>query len=200
VLPIFLRVTLCKAKVLRMREFFRRLGLTALVFAGWFVALPVQAASPAVGDMRNFVLHEKPVAVADVPFKDADGAELKLSNFRGRIVMLNLWATWCAPCRREMPALDALQSKYGGDDFIVLALSQDRKGVDAVKKFYGEIGVKSLVVYIDQRAKSSRKLRAPGLPTTLLLGRDGQELGRLIGPAEWASEDSEHLVEYFLKR
>ncbi len=183
-----------------MREFFRRRSLVVLFFASLIAAPSAQADSPAVGDMRNFVQHEKPVAVADVAFKDAEGVELKLSDFHGRVVMLNLWATWCAPCRREMPALDALQAKYGGDDFIVLALSQDRKGVDAVKKFYAEIGVKSLVVYIDQRAKSSRKLRAPGLPTTLLLGRDGQELGRLIGPAEWASEDSEHLVEYFLKR
>ncbi len=183
-----------------MREFFRRQIVAVLFFAGLIAPYQALAVSPAVGDMRNFVLHEEPVAVPDVEFKDAEGAKLKLSDFRGRVVMLNLWATWCAPCRREMPALDALEAKYGGDDFLVLALSQDRKGVDAVKKFYAEIGVKNLVVYIDKRSKTSRKLRAPGLPTTLLLGRDGKELGRLIGPAEWASEDSEHLVEYFLKR
>ncbi len=113
--------------------------------------------------------------------------------------MLNLWATWCAPCRREMPDIDALQAKYGVKDFVVLALSQDRKGVDAVRDFYAEIGVKNLEIFIDQKARSSRKLRATGLPTTLLLNKSGSEIGRLIGPANWNSADAQKLIEYYLR-
>jgi len=114
--------------------------------------------------------------------------------------LLNLWATWCAPCRREMPDIDALQASYGGDNFVVVALSQDRKGVKAVQDFYRETGVKNLKIYIDQKARTARKLRAPGLPTTLLLDENGDEIGRLIGPANWNSVDAHRLIEYFVGR
>ncbi len=158
-----------------------------------------QAAYVPSGEMQNFTLHETPQGVAEITFKDAEGRDLSLADFKGRLVMLNLWATWCAPCRREMPDIDALQAKYGGKDFIVLALSQDRKGVDAVRDFYAEIGVKNLEIFIDQKARSSRKLRAPGLPTTLLLNKSGSEIGRLIGPANWNSADAQKLIEHFLR-
>ena len=151
------------------------------------------------GEMQNFTLHQTPQDVAEVTFKDAEGHDLSLADFKGRLVMLNLWATWCAPCRREMPDIDALQAKYGGKDFVVLALSQDRKGVDAVRDFYAEIGVKNLEIFIDQKARSSRKLRATGLPTTLLLNKSGSEIGRLIGPANWNSADAQKLIEYYLR-
>jgi len=151
------------------------------------------------GEMQNFTLHKAPQAVAGITFKDAAGREMSLADFRGRVVMLNLWATWCAPCRREMPDIDALQAKYGGDKFVVVALSQDRKGVEAVRDFYAEIGVKNLEIFIDQKARSTRKLRAPGLPTTLLLDKRGLEIGRLIGPANWNSADAHGLIKHFLR-
>jgi len=165
--------------------------------------IPAKTAEPpssvAVGDMQNFTVHKVPRPVANISFKDESGREMSLSGFQGKVVLLNLWATWCAPCRREMPDIDALQAKYGGDKFVVIALSQDRKGVQAVRDFYREIGVKNLRVYIDQKARTARKLRAPGLPTTLLLSAGGEEIGRLIGPANWNSVDAHRLIEYFIR-
>jgi thiol-disulfide isomerase/thioredoxin len=165
--------------------------------------IPVVTAEPpssvVVGEMQNFTLHKVPQPVADIGFRNENGREMSLAGFRGRVVLLNLWATWCAPCRREMPDIDALQAKYGGDKFIVVALSQDRKGVQAVRDFYREIGVKNLQVFIDQKARTARKLRAPGLPTTLLLSAGGDEIGRLIGPANWNSVDAHRLIEYFTR-
>jgi thiol-disulfide isomerase/thioredoxin len=159
---------------------------------------PVSAPYAPSGEMQNFTLHKAPRDVADIRFTDAEGRDLSLADFKGKIVLLNLWATWCAPCRREMPEIDALQGDYGGKDFVVLALSQDRKGLVAVHRFYREIGVKNLVMYIDQKARAARQLRAPGLPTTILLDRRSAELGRLIGPANWNSPDARKLIEHFL--
>jgi thiol-disulfide isomerase/thioredoxin len=162
-----------------------------------FFCLLTIFASPAgaSGEMQNFIWHKSPVDVVDIEFRDGSDKIRRLSDFKGRVVLLNFWATWCAPCRREMPDLDALHKKYSGDDFLVLALSQDRKGLKAVKEFYAEVGVKSLELYIDQKARTGRKLRVPGLPTTILLSRKGQEIGRLVGPAEWFSDEAQKIVE-----
>ncbi len=107
---------------------------------------------------------------------------------RGKVVLLNIWATWCTPCRKEMPTLDRLQTALGGTDFEVVALSIDRR-MDAVRKFFAEIGIQKLAMYLDSSAKATRQLGAVGLPTTLLIDREGREIARLIGPAEWDSPD-----------
>jgi len=176
-----------------------RVKLWRNAVAGMFFCLaPVFVAftaSQAAGDrMQNFIWHKTPIDVVDIEFRDGAEKSVRLSDFKGRVVLLNFWATWCAPCRREMPDLAALQKKFGGDDFLVLALSQDRKGLGAVTDFYKEIGVTDLALYIDQKARTSRKLRVPGLPTTILLNRSGQEIGRLVGPADWFSEDAQKIV------
>jgi len=153
------------------------------------------ASGSGKGAMQNFNWNSSPVDVADIEFRDGEDKLRKLSDFRGQIILLNFWATWCAPCRKEMPDLDALQKKFGGKDFMVLALSQDRKGPKAVREFYRETGVKNLDLYIDQKARTSRKLRSPGLPTTILINRKGQEIGRLVGPADWFSEEAQAIVQ-----
>ena len=184
---------LCNVKVFWMRAKFGINALSGLVFCLTLVfAAPVAAAD---GSMQNFVWHKKPQKLANIEFRDGEQKPVKLSDFEGRVVLLNFWATWCAPCRREMPDLDKLQAKYGGDDFLVLALSQDRKGLKAVKAFYEEISVKNLALYTDQKARTSRKLRAQGLPATLLIDRKGREIGRLVGPADWFSGEAQKIVE-----
>ena len=115
-----------------------------------------------------------------------------LSDFRGKVVLLNVWATWCAPCRKEMPALDRLQQTLGGAEFEVVALSIDGGGAAAVRRFYDEIGIRSLALYVDSTMAASGKLRTVGIPTTLLLDREGRERWRKTGPAEW---DSPEIVE-----
>lgn len=127
--------------------------------------------------------------VAEISFTDGASQPKTLASFSGKVVLLNIWATWCAPCRKEMPTLDRLQEKLGGRDFEVVALSMDRAGLDIVKKFYAETGVTHLALNIDSSAKTMFTLGAVGLPMTLLIDREGKEIGRLIGPAEWDSRD-----------
>lgn len=139
-------------------------------------------------------LHETPQTIPDIRFKDASGRDLSLKHFQGKVVLLNIWATWCVPCRREMPTLDRLQDKLGGPGFEVVALSIDRAGIEEVTKFYAEVGVKHLAFYIDSSGKAARDLGTVGLPTTLLIDRKGREIGRLVGPAEWDAPEMIALI------
>jgi len=132
--------------------------------------------------------------VPELTFLDGEGNERSLEDFQGRVVVLNLWATWCAPCRKEMPSLDNLQANLGSDDFEVVALAVDRGDLTKVLGFYDEIGIENLGVYHDPSAKAGRVLRAPGLPTTLIIGRDGNEIGRVLGDAAWDGEDVAELL------
>ena len=156
-------------------------------------AMLLAATAVAADPPPNFVLHEPPQLVPDIQFKDDAGRAHSLVEFRGKLVLLNIWATWCIPCRKEMPALDRLETKLGGPEFEVVALSIDRGGPDAVKKFYAENGIEHLPLSIDSSSKVLRDVGAAGLPTTLLIGRRGLEIGRLTGPAEW---DSPETVEF----
>ena len=147
-------------------------------------------ASPATaGPPQNLVLHDAPVPMPDLRFTDGEGRIQSLADFRGKVVLLNIWATWCLPCRTEMPTLDRLQAAFGGPDFEVVALSIDRAGPEVVKTFFAKIGVRNLAIHIDQSSEAGFALATAGLPTTLLIDREGQELGRLIGPAEWDSPE-----------
>jgi thiol-disulfide isomerase/thioredoxin len=158
--------------------------MKALVVALAFLA-SLAARSGAAEAPSNFVLHPEPTPMPEVYFADGEGTARSLADFRGKFVLLNLWATWCAPCRREMPTLDRLQAMLGGPSFEVVALSIDRAGIEPVRRFYAEFGIKALGLYIDTSGKALRELGAIGLPATVLIDRDGNELGRLIGPAEW---------------
>ena len=140
-----------------------------------------------------------PRAVSALTFQDRDGVAKSLADFKGRVVLLNIWATWCVPCRAEMPALDRLQARLGGPDFEVVALSIDRKGIDVVKPFYAELGLTSLGIYIDQSGNAAHALETVGVPTTLLIDRKGRELGRKLGPAEWDKPEAESLIRHAIE-
>ncbi len=158
------------------------------------------AAPSASGDkMAAFVHKKSPVELPEITFNDADGNALTLANFKGKTILLNLWATWCAPCREEMPALDRLQKELGGEKFEVVALSLDRKGAEASQKFLDETKANNLKLYIDASAKQGTVLKIVGMPTTILINKEGQELGRLAGPAEWDSADAKKLIEAALQ-
>lgn len=158
----------------------RRELLTGMAAIG--VARPVQA-------RPLMPLHEKPREMLSPPFVDGSGRDLTLADFRGRVVLLNIWATWCVPCREEMPTLDALQEKLGGDDFHVLPLSIDRAGMKVVRRFYEEIGIRHLGMYLADSTRAMLAFGVLGLPTTILIDRNGFERGRLVGPAEWDSHE-----------
>lgn len=141
---------------------------------------------------RNFIVQEAPKPIAAIQFENADGQPRSLADFGGKVVLFNIWATWCVPCRKEMPTPDRLQAKLGGADFEVVALSIDRR-IDAVRKFFADVGIQKLAMYLDSSAKATRELGAVGLPTTLLVDREGREVGRLIGPTDW---DSPEMAEF----
>lgn len=146
------------------------------------------------GQMKNFVLKADLPAVPEVAFKNADGKDLKISDWKGRVVLLNLWATWCAPCRHEMPSFNRLQTELGSDQFEVVALSVDRKGLPASAKFLKETGASALKLYNDKSSDSLQHLKVIGLPATLLIDRQGREIGRLLGPAEWDAAEAKALI------
>jgi thiol-disulfide isomerase/thioredoxin len=148
----------------------------------------------ATGALAAFLVKADRPLVPDLSFKDAQGADVKLSRWQGRVVLLNLWATWCAPCRKEMPTLAELQKQLGSKDFEVVALSVDRKGLEASSVFLKEIGVDALALYVDDTTKSLDDLQALGLPVTVLIDRKGREIGRLLGPAEWNSAEAIALI------
>ncbi len=126
--------------------------------------------------------------IAEVRFVDADGRPMSLADFRGKQVLLNIWATWCGPCREEMPTLDRLQTRLGGPDFQVVALSIDREGIDVVRDFYAELELQALRIYLDTSTMAPINLNVLGVPTTLLLDGNGREIGRYTGPTEWDVE------------
>jgi thiol-disulfide isomerase/thioredoxin len=146
------------------------------------------------GQMAAFVFRKAPEDLPEVKFLDASAKERTLADWRGKVVLLNLWATWCLPCRKEMPALDRLQRELGSDQFQVVAVSVDRTGLDGARKFLADTGAEALALYADPTARMGSTLRAAGLPATLLLDRQGREIGRLLGPAEWDGEDAKRLI------
>ena len=123
-------------------------------------------------------------------FEDAAGNPLTLADFRGQVVVLNLWATWCGPCRKEMPSLDRLEAEHGPDGIYVLPLSLDRGDADQIQAFYDEVGIRTLKIYRDPTSAASRALGAFGLPTTVVFDQEGREVGRVLGPAEWDSDEA----------
>lgn len=166
--------------------------------AAWRFGPGAGPAAPASGEMAAFRETRPPVPVAGFGFTDGDGRPVAIGDFAGRVVLLNLWATWCAPCVREMPALDRLQARLGGPGFEVVALSLDRGGRDQVAPFLERLGVGNLALYLDPGSAAMRELSPRGLPTTLLIDREGREVGRLEGAAEWDSPDALRLIRHYL--
>jgi thiol-disulfide isomerase/thioredoxin len=150
------------------------------------------------GEVAALTVAHAPFAVPDLTFKDAAGRDHALKDWRGRTVLLNLWATWCVPCRKEMPALDALQGELGGANFDVIAVNIDTRDPEKPLAFLKDIGIKRLAYYSDRSAHVFEDLKtagkAFGMPTTLLIDRAGCEIGNMAGPAEWASPDGVNLV------
>ena len=147
------------------------------------------------GAMAPLVVRPKPVDLPDFTFAAGDGAETSLKDFAGKIVLLNIWATWCVPCREEMPALDELEAKLGGRDFAVVAVNIDKGGPEKAAGFLKETGVAHLPLYTDPTGKLFATVKAVGMPTTLIIDRDGKEIARLVGPADWASPEAVAVIE-----
>jgi thiol-disulfide isomerase/thioredoxin len=146
------------------------------------------------GEIAALTIASQPKPLPELGFDTAEGTKASLADFKGRTVLLNLWATWCVPCRQEMPALDRLQGMFGSKDFAVVAVNIDTARLDRPQAFLNEIGVKKLKLYTDSKAGVFETLKEAGkvigLPTTILIGKDGCEIGTMAGPAQWDSEDA----------
>lgn len=172
--------------------------IVAAVLAATAVTIgPFAAAQEAT---KTFIMHPAPKPVAAISFADSQGRTRRLGDFNGKVVVLNVWATWCVPCRTEMPTLDRLQAALGGSDFEVVPVLIDRGGLDVVSKFYAEISVAHLAKYIDTSGQSLRSVGAVGLPTTLIIDRAGNEVGRVVGPAEWDAPEVVTLLRSVMAR
>ena len=167
------------------------------------VDLARKLAPLAHGEVAALTMATVPLRLPDLAFEDADGKPKKLSDWRGRTVLVNLWATWCVPCRKEMPALDSLQAKLGGKDFEVVAVNIDTRDPEKPKNFLKEANLTRLGYFSDQKAKVFQDLkavgRALGMPTSVLVDAQGCEIATIAGPAEWASDDAVKLITAAMK-
>lgn len=152
------------------------------------------------GDMKKLVFHAEPKPVSSAAFNLADGAgTATLADYQGKYVLLNFWATWCAPCRKEMPMLADLQTEFGGDDFEVLTLATGRNSPVGIQKFFDEIGVTNLPRHQDPKQAVARDMAVLGLPITVILNPQGEEIARLRGDAVWNSESAKAILKAIMQ-
>jgi len=163
------------------------------------VATAQKIAPLAHGEVAALTMASAPLKLPDLAFEDADGKPRKLSDFRGKTLLVNLWATWCVPCRKEMPALDQLQTKLSGPNFEVVAINIDTRDPEKPKNFLKDANLTRLGYFTDQKAKVFQDLKnigkALGMPTSLLVDAKGCEIANIAGPAEWASDDAIKLIK-----
>jgi len=147
--------------------------------------------------LGEFIPASPPLPAPAVSFVDLAGNPASLSEFNGKVVLVNLWATWCEPCLREMPSLERLQSRLG-DKIVVVAISEDRGGSKTVEPFVGKLGLKSVKIYLDPKSAVERAFKVQGLPTSFLIDREGRVLGRVEGAAEWDKPKLLGILKSFL--
>jgi thiol-disulfide isomerase/thioredoxin len=152
------------------------------------------------GDMKKLVFHSEPKPVSSAEFTLADNAGTgTLADYQGKVVLLNFWATWCAPCRKEMPQISELQSEFGGDHFEVVTLATGRNSPAGIVKFFDDNGITNLPRHQDPKQAVARDMAVLGLPITVILNPEGQEIARLRGDAEWNSDSAKAIIAELLK-
>ncbi len=177
----------------------KKLGLALLYTATMALANPgvadVDAAQAALqGSMKKLVFHSAPKSAGTSDFATFDGAPLNLAAWQGKWVVVNFWATWCAPCRKEMPMLSELQAEFGGETFEVLTIATTRNSKPGMQAFFDEIGVTNLPLHMDPGSTLAREMAVLGLPITVILNPEGQEIARMRGDAEWNSDSAKEMI------
>ena len=185
----------------------RRLGLVLAI--GLLCAVPLAgtaAESLKELDTRadgsrvlNMVVHREARAVPAFKFADVEGNYLSLENFRGKTVALHFWATWCIPCRDELPTVDALQNQLGGKNFTFVPLSVDRDGADLVRRYYADHGIEHLPVYVDEGMNAAQAMLVNGIPYTIIINREGLEIARILGDRNWTAPDAIALMRRLIE-
>ncbi|MCI2399546.1 TlpA disulfide reductase family protein [Aliiroseovarius subalbicans] len=147
------------------------------------------------GSLKKLNIHSETRAAGTAVFTDAEGGEHTLAEYQGQVVLLNFWATWCAPCRKEMPGLNALQVEMGGEDFQVVPIATGRNKLPAIRRFFDDVDVTDLPILLDPKQALARDMAVLGLPVTVILDRDGREVARLTGDAEWDSDSAKAILQ-----
>ncbi len=146
------------------------------------------------GTMKKLVFASEPAGVPETTFTDPDGGTFSLADYRGKYLLVNFWATWCAPCRAEMPALDALQAEFGGDDFEVLTIATGRNTLSGITRFFEDTNVVNLPILLDPKQTLARDMAVLGLPVSVLVDPEGREIARMRGDAEWYSDSARAII------
>ncbi len=154
---------------------------------------------PVSGSVENFNRIDPPLPAPGDSFKNANGDRLALADFRGKLVLLNVWATWCGPCRQEMPSLDRLEAKLAGEGLVVLPISIDQGGGPVVAMYYYQEGIEHLGIYLDPGHDLQDRLKVSALPTSFIIDREGRLVGTLLGSTQWDSPEAFALIRYYLK-
>ena len=175
-------------------------AVAVLLFGGavFFLLAPAMNPVGTSGGPRGFSVAAYPSAAPAAHFKGANGKRLSLEDFRGRVVLLNIWATWCGPCRAEMPSLDRLQALHGADGLDVIAVSVDREGAAVVRAYYQKSGIRNLKLYVDSDRATQSAFRPDGIPMSVLIDREGNVVGEMTGAARWDSAEATELVQRYL--
>ena len=180
----------------------RLLALAVLLAGAMLASAPAPAAEgpPLKGRFADaFQMPDQPRPAPDATFRTRDGEAVQLADFKGQVVLVNFWATWCPPCVEEMPTLDGLQQALGGEEFQVLAVSEDRAGLSKVEPFLrDELNLQALSIYLDSDGSLAQAFGLRGMPTTYLLNAKGQVVGGLEGPADWNSDAARALMQYYI--
>jgi thiol-disulfide isomerase/thioredoxin len=150
--------------------------------------------------LRQFIPTDPPRPAPEIAFADGAGKSLSLADFRGKVVLVNLWATWCEPCIREMPSLDRLRAALPAQDLAIVLVSQDRGGDQVVAPFFAKLGLNKLATYLDPKSTVGHAFEVRGLPTSILIDRDGRELGRVEGALDWDGAPAQSLLRWYVAR
>lgn len=182
-------------RLLRFSVLYMALALSANI-----VSADIQSAEALrEGDMKKLVFHAEPIASSESAFVHEDGHDGFLADYQGKYVLLNFWATWCAPCRKEMPMLSELQTELGGETFEVVTLATGRNLPPAIKKFFSQIEVENLPRHQDPKQRIARDMKVLGLPITVILDPEGQEIARLRGDADWSSDSAKAVLRALIE-
>ena len=178
----------------------KRLALPAALAAILIAAAAAAGEGPPIsGSVGDFSRIDPPLPAPADSFKDANGDQLALADFRGKLVLLNVWATWCGPCRAEMPSLDRLEGKLAGEGLVVLPISIDRGGGPVVAMYYYQEGIDHLGIYLDPDHGIQERLKVSALPTSYIIDQKGRLVGTLEGSTQWDSPEAFALIRYYLK-
>lgn len=176
-------------------------GVTTVVLVSYFSAeqtLTINSSESVPSTSLRFPIHEEPKPLPALSFVDGTRQKRTLASFKEKLVLLNIWATWCGPCREEMPTLDRLQAQLGSKAFEVVALSIDNADITLIENFYEELNLDSLATYVDPTGSAMAILNVNGIPATLLVSPQGEELGRMLGPTEWDAPEIVETIRQYL--